>query len=47
MIIGLRRTILFGTVGAVAAIIILLPFFIGFAFPLPSSSQSRFHRFRR
>ena len=35
MIIGLRRTILFGTVGAVAAIIILLPFFIGFGFPLP------------
>ena len=37
MIIGLRRTVLLGTVGAVAAIIVLLPFFIGVAFPLPHS----------
>lgn len=35
MIIGLRRTVLIGTVGAVAGIIILLPIFIGLAFPLP------------
>lgn len=37
MIIGLRRMALLGTVGAVAAIIVLLPFFIGLAFPLPHS----------
>jgi hypothetical protein len=36
MIIGLRRSILLGTVGGVAAIIILLPLMVGLAFPLPS-----------
>jgi hypothetical protein len=36
MITGLRRSILIGIVSAVAAVIILLPFFVGLAFPLPS-----------
>jgi hypothetical protein len=36
MIVGLRRSILIGTVAVVAAIIVLLPFMVGIAFPLPS-----------
>ncbi|MGI0048590.1 MAG: hypothetical protein ACREAW_03525, partial [Nitrososphaera sp.] len=36
MIIGLRRSILLGTVGAIAAIIVLLPYMVGLAFPVPS-----------
>lgn len=36
MFIGLRRSILIGTAGAVAAIIVLLPLLVGLAFPLPS-----------
>lgn len=34
MIIGPRRLLLIGTVGAVAAVIVLLPFFTGLAYPL-------------
>ncbi|MEW6603295.1 MAG: hypothetical protein AB1351_01235 [Thermoproteota archaeon] len=34
MIIGLRRLLIIGTVEAVAAVIVLLPFFPGLAYPL-------------